>query len=141
MTDFDIRTKNYINIIAPNIFNEIKENKDKVYLDFIILNGDKELTLSTIDNEYTIFFSTFHCHFTTNSKEDEKNILQDAIKYIKDIITEKLLIITYYNCDSIAWSTAINRNEQPEIDKDKKVVIESWNNTYFKIIEAQKNGI
>lgn len=140
MTSFDKRTRKIVKAIAPDFFHEIyeREYNGQKYTDFIIRNGNKELVLGTEKKEYSFFFSTFHCHFTPNTEVDEESTLKKAILFIRDIISEKRIIVTHYDGDRITWGTVISSNEIPEVEPNRKIVIESWKDNLSKTIKPQK---
>jgi len=139
MTDFNQRAKNLITAIAPDLFSEVieKEYKGRTYVDFIIKNEDKELIMTTDYEEYSVFFTTFHTHFTPDTEDEEKEMLEEALAYIKEIITEKIIIASYYDRDNLSTCTYITPEEEPKRHEGKKLVLESWNDTYSQIFEAE----
>jgi hypothetical protein len=56
--------------------------------------------------------------------------LIEAIIFLKEIINEQLVVVTYYKGDKVSWGTCIKSSENPKPDKGKRVVLESWNDTY-----------
>lgn len=139
MENFNERTKKYIDEIAPNLFNEISEKqyKGEKFYYFVVNGNGKEIILSSENEEYSVFYSTFHCHFTPDLGPNEKQTLEEAIIFIKDIIQEKIAIVAYFHNDRLTMGTYIDFNEEPEFRANRRIEIESWKDTYTRMIPAQ----
>ena len=127
--------------MAPDLFDEIveKEYKDNKFYDFVIKDNQKEIILCSENDEYSVFYSTFHCHFTPDTESEEKETLEEAINFINDLVQEKIIIVAYFNDDRMMWGTCRNFDEEPEIQTNRRIEIESWKDTYTRTIPAQKN--
>lgn len=139
MTDFNERTKTHIEKESPFQFTEIKMNEVNglTFYDFTFKNSNKEIILCTENEEYSVFFSTYHCHFTPDTESDELNTIKEAIEFISDIINENIIIVSYYKDEIMKWGTSIGSDETPEIEPGCRIELESWNDTYSRTISTQ----
>ncbi len=104
-------------------------------------NQEKNIYLSSADQELTIFFSKYHAHFDSNDNGlenfDHEQEFKSLIKHVVDIINDKTLIYAnYYFGQSSCCISTINNikdltNMLDFIDNNiEKTSIESWSGKY-----------
>jgi hypothetical protein len=91
------------------------------------------LWVATFDMEITVGFHTHHSHF--NDFDDVFNVkpINDALEYIDEIISERIVVISWYQSDSFSMSSTIEipYDTPPKFYKgDTHITCHSWLGTY-----------
>ncbi|NLB56141.1 MAG: hypothetical protein GX811_10330 [Lentisphaerae bacterium] len=93
---------------CPNLFAEIaeKEYEGTVYLEATITHPDDKrvIRLSTYGRELTPFIHTHHCHFDQFTDDDHEEEFENTVKWICDVMNDKVFVCTQYDGDRIVSS-------------------------------------
>jgi hypothetical protein len=91
-------------------------------------DSQRNLCISTFNEEITVGNEKFHTHFCYG--ESEQVDFHDAIEFIKSILDEKILFAISFNDDKWAGSESFELGEEPSSVEGVNVQIQSWKGTY-----------
>jgi hypothetical protein len=87
------------------------------------------LCVSTADDEVTVFVDAFHQHFSWPAREDD-----DPIAFIREILTEALIVVSWWNETEWLGSTVQLASQVVEShdkhDGATRIRVRSWNGTF-----------
>ncbi|WP_439185931.1 hypothetical protein [Carboxylicivirga taeanensis] len=122
------------------------EDSDWNYFEFKFtseIHPELNLELNTYDEELTLVFDDFHWHFDRFSETDFDSEIEEAIKLIKEIQNEDIMVLRLSKGQSFNKSKLIEKKEIIELYKTdtlrnnldwwETVKIESFKGTYDKI--------
>jgi hypothetical protein len=94
------------------------------------------LTFDTDDNQITIFFDNYHCHYDNFSNLNFNEEIELAIETIAKIIADELIVVSYYSGGNLTMASLEERffldsyYEKLVEDKIDTIITTSWTGAF-----------
>lgn len=103
-------------------------------------NLDKSIYLYTLDEEITVGMDYSHCHFNSWEKIIDEGDFENAISFIRALLSEELSVISWWNGEQWAGSSHQKSGEVPDTQgifhEFNRIRVRSWRGTYDEDINA-----
>jgi hypothetical protein len=98
------------------------------------------LSVWTVDDEVTVSFDAFHTHFWWPVGEAEVSSAEDPITFIREILTETLVVVSWWNEGEARRSTAQPAAEAVELSGGRERItrarVRSWKGTFDREVQT-----
>jgi len=130
LNQFSERTYDYLSINFPEILEDAIFEKSDSGNNFLRIEkqcpnpkAEYGLYFDSNDDEFTVGFDCFHCHFYRFAEQDFDSELTNAVRMIKDILNNELFLLKIVNGHRYLGSQFIEKKELDSLDK----IIGEWN--------------
>lgn len=118
LNEYSLKVYNYLKLnfsfYLNNILIKSCQNFDGSYLKFEIdplnKNVSHKLTFDTVNNQLTLCFDNYHCHYDNFYESDFINEIQNAIDTISKIMLDELIVLSYYHNNKVIMSKMVKSN-------------------------------
>jgi hypothetical protein len=97
-------------------------------------NVEHGLVIDTDNEEITVGFDCYHCHFDTWVGDGEHFGTQAALEFVKQIISERVSVVSWWHDDKWRGSSQLAAGASPEQpswqSSFNRVRIRSWKGSY-----------
>ena len=98
------------------------------------------LCVSTADDEVTVFVDAYHDHFSWPIDEGVASSYEDPITFIREILAETLVVVSWWNDGEWRGSTAQPASETVKPWDGREATtharVRSWNGTFDREVHA-----
>lgn len=130
LNQFSERTYDFLRIHFPEILDYVTSEKSDSGDIFLKIekqspnsNANYGLYFSSDDEEFTVGFDCYHCHFFRFAEQDFDTELENAVRMIKGILNNEVFILKFINGDKYLGSQLIENRELDSLDK----IVDEWN--------------
>lgn len=129
LNEFSQRTYDYLKIHFLEILENATFEKSDSGDNFLKIekkcpnpNAEYGIYFGSDDEEFTVGFDCYHCHFCGFEEQDFDSELTNAIQLIKDILNNEVFVLKFVYGDRYLGSQIIEKNELDSLDK----IMQKW---------------